>query len=442
MKKVLILAYDFPPYVSVGGLRPYSWYKYFHEFGIYPIVITRQWGNEFGNHLDYIAESESDEIIREISEKGKIIRTPYKPNWSNRMLMKHGKNSYTLPRKIATAYYEFAQFLHPTGPKVELYKAARECLKNNKVDIILTTGDPFILFSYASKLAKEFNTPWMADYRDPWSQNKYYQRNKLYFLWNYYMEKKIVATSSTIITVSEFLKIKLNRYFPSKKIEVLPNGYDPEVIDKISQIPQQTNKLTISFVGTVYVWHPWRSVIKVVSDFLESNDTHEIKLNFYGINISEEVKDYIQQFPEKTINSIEIFPKIPNLELLKNLGRENVMLLFNYYSYMGTKIFDYIGTKRKIILCYSQDSEALEIKEKHYNIEEIEGVSNQLQADLIQETESGVIVKDAKHLQEVLNELHAEFQETGQIACHSKGVENCSRKIQVEKLAEIIKNIV
>ncbi|MDA3780596.1 MAG: hypothetical protein PF487_10325 [Bacteroidales bacterium] len=28
MKKVLILAYDFPPYVSVGGLRPYSWYKY------------------------------------------------------------------------------------------------------------------------------------------------------------------------------------------------------------------------------------------------------------------------------------------------------------------------------------------------------------------------------------------------------------------------------
>ncbi|MDY0217231.1 MAG: hypothetical protein RBS19_09780 [Bacteroidales bacterium] len=32
MEKVLILAYDFPLYVSVGGLRPYSWYKNFHEF--------------------------------------------------------------------------------------------------------------------------------------------------------------------------------------------------------------------------------------------------------------------------------------------------------------------------------------------------------------------------------------------------------------------------
>ena len=42
MKKVLILAYDFPPYVSAGGLRPYNWYLYLKEFGVEPVVITRQ----------------------------------------------------------------------------------------------------------------------------------------------------------------------------------------------------------------------------------------------------------------------------------------------------------------------------------------------------------------------------------------------------------------
>ena len=55
MKKVLILAYDFPPYVSVGGLRPHAWYKYLKEFGVEPIVVTRQWENVHGNHLDYIS---------------------------------------------------------------------------------------------------------------------------------------------------------------------------------------------------------------------------------------------------------------------------------------------------------------------------------------------------------------------------------------------------
>jgi hypothetical protein len=64
MKKILILAYDFPPYVSVGGLRPYNWYRYLKEFGIEPIVVTRQWSNTHGNHLDYIAPSEDkNEVI-------------------------------------------------------------------------------------------------------------------------------------------------------------------------------------------------------------------------------------------------------------------------------------------------------------------------------------------------------------------------------------------
>ena len=52
MKKVLILAYDFPPYVSVGGMRPYNWYRYLKEFDVEPVVITRQWENKHGNQLD------------------------------------------------------------------------------------------------------------------------------------------------------------------------------------------------------------------------------------------------------------------------------------------------------------------------------------------------------------------------------------------------------
>ena len=43
MKKVLLLAYDFPPYTAIGAARPNSWYKHLHENGIYPTVVTRHW---------------------------------------------------------------------------------------------------------------------------------------------------------------------------------------------------------------------------------------------------------------------------------------------------------------------------------------------------------------------------------------------------------------
>ena len=132
---------------------------------------------------------------------------------------------------------------------------------------------------------------------------------------------------------------------------------------------------------------------------------------------------------------------MPNEELLRKLAEANVMLLFNDYSYMGTKIFDYIGVKRKIILCYSNDAEASALKEQYYTIEEIPTESKQLQADLIEKTNAGVVVKDADHLLEVLEELYVEFEATGKIACNSIGVENYSHKKQVEKLAELILNI-
>jgi hypothetical protein len=135
MKKVLILAYDFPPYVSVGGLRPFNWYNYFHEFDIYPVVVTRQWENSYGNFLDYVSESKNKVSTVEKFDSGKLIRTPYKPNLSNRLLLKHGENKYKLIRKSITAYFEFSQFLVKTGPKIELYHSARKYLQNNQVGI-------------------------------------------------------------------------------------------------------------------------------------------------------------------------------------------------------------------------------------------------------------------------------------------------------------------
>ena len=108
---------------------------------------------------------------------------------------------------------------------------------------------------------------------------------------------------------------------------------------------------------------------------------------------------------------------------------------------MGTKIFDYLGIRRKMIMCYEDDPEANLLKQKYYAIDESGSESKQLQADLITETNSGVIVKDSAHLLTVLEELYAEFEEKGFIACDSVGVEKYSRKIQVEKLAEVIKGL-
>jgi glycosyltransferase involved in cell wall biosynthesis len=441
LKKLLILAYDFPPYVSVGGLRPYNWFRYLKEYGVEPIVITRQWQNTHGNQLDYISAGYSPISVKEKTEFGTIIRTPYTPNLSNRLLLRYGEHKFRFIRKAISGFYEFAQFLYPVGPKSEIYAAARAYLKENKVDAIIATGDPFVLFQYAAQLSKEFGIPWIADYRDPWSHNQEHQKFFIQKWWNQLLEKRSVSTAVHIATVSTFVHQKIDSLIPNKPYSILPNGYDPEIIDSVQYIPQASEKLNIGFVGTIYEWHPLESFLRVCEAFVKEQPDVKLQLNFYGTNLQEKLTDLVEQNYPSLLDHLYVSPRMPNEEVLRLLAANNVVLLFNYYSYMGTKIFDYLGIRRKMLLCYTKDKEALELKRKYYRIQELESESGQLQADLINATHSGIVVKDAEHLQVVLNELWEEFAETGMIRCDSVGVEKYSRKIQVEKLAGVLTSI-
>ncbi|MBA3706418.1 MAG: hypothetical protein H0W84_11145, partial [Bacteroidetes bacterium] len=281
--------------------------------------------------------------------------------------------------------------------------------------------------------------PWIADYRDLWSQDK--RHGIIFKNWYTLFEKKIVRTSSSIITVSDFLKNRISILIKNKEILILPNGYDPEAIEDIKDIPQQSDVLSISFIGVIYKWYPVKSFLTEVAHFIRNKKNASIHINFYGINLATELQGFISDdFPELK-KHVNIYPKIPNDELLKKLAKDNVMLLFNSYAYAGTKIYDYIGIKRTILLCYTDDDEANKLKSQYYRVKETEGFSNQLQEDLINETNSGYAIKNAAHLRVVLEQLYDEFNKKGYIECHTINAENYSRKHQVKQLATMINNL-
>jgi len=438
MNTILILAYDFPPYVSVGGLRPYSWSKYFYEKGIYPIIVTRQWQNKYGNHLDYIASGESKEIITKITDSCTILRTPYHPNLANRIMLRFGANKYTFIRKFVSSFYEFFQWIFPIGPKYNIFKYADKYLKHNHVDAIIATGDPFILFKYGSKLGKKYNIPFIADYRDLWSHNS--EKNSwFYFKWNKIHEKNCLNGTSAVICVSELLKIKISENYKSS-IHIIPNGFDPEALYSANNINQTNHFFSIAIAGTIYPWHPIESFLQTIDTFVKQKK--DLKINFFGINNEKEIRDLISNKYPNLSSSYSIYPKMPNEELMIELAKSNMLLLFNYYSFMGTKIYDYLALKRAILFCFSEENEALLLKEKHFPLHDFPECSDHLQESLIKKTNSGIIVKNKEHLFEVLNDLYKEFSETGQIACHSKDISEYSRRAQTEKLAALIQEIV
>lgn len=443
MTKVLILAYDFPPFVSVGALRPYSWYKYLNEFGIYPIVVTRQWNNRYGSNLDYIDKSVSNHTEIEETPQGKIIKSPFFPTIANKLMLKYGENKLVFLRKIISAFFEIAQFVLPVGPKKQIYLAAANYLKNNKVDLIIASGDPYILFKYASQLSYLHSTPWIADYRDIWSQNNYI-KNSLFKSLNKYFEIKTTKNASAVITVSKFLEANISKLVKNKPFYILPNGFDPDAIEATKNIKQKSDVFRIAFIGSIYAWNPIEIFLSTLSKFVQQNKDVQLKLNFYGVNMYGfhfSLEELIEKkFPELS-DYIHLHKKIPNDEVLKEIASQNLMLLFNLYAVMGTKIFDYIGLKRAILFCFENDVDANLINYKNTNIETIPGMPENLQAELIRANQAGHIIVDAHHLLVKLDELYKEFKKIGYIPCHTINSEMYSRKNQVKQLSKIIYSI-
>ena len=435
MKKLLILAYDFPPYVSVGGLRPYSWYRYMKELGVEPIVVTRQWENKYGNELDYISPSASKETIIEKTEYGIIIRTPYRANLSNRLLLKYGKERFRLIRKFITAYYEIAQFFFFVGTKSGLYRGAKEYLKNNKADYIIATGAPHILFKYASKLSKKHNVPWIADYRDPWTQAKSRSRNKFLKLFNRHFEVKFTKNAEFITTVSELFSYQI-KTLVKKDFHIIENGYNPEFAKDIESIEQEDKIFTLAYAGTIYSWHPLKSILSTLNKIVENNDI-DFRLQYIGTNKNEEIKSLIETKYLNLKNKVEIYDKMPQQEMFKTLAKANALILHNYFNVVGTKIYDYLLLNRYILLCF-KSTEYGDVPTKLYENEDYIDDFPLPQEDIIRKTESGIVIDNPQYFKEVFLQLYSQHQKEGKIEMQTKNIEKFSRKYQTQKLAELI----
>ena len=439
MIRVLILAYDFPPYVSVGGLRPFSWFSHFKEFDVEPIVITRQWGNVYGNHLDFVAPGWSKELVIEELPQGIILRTPYSPNLSNRLLMRFGEKRFRWLRKVISGYYEVLQFFFVVGPKKELYKAAKAYLAQHPVDVIIATGEPFVLFHYARKLSASYDVPWIADYRDPWAQNL---KKANWFIKQCYtmLESRITSKARAITTVSSFVETQIRNQVPNASFSIIPNGFDQQTMEQVEGITQGSEMLRIAFVGTIYEWHPLTIVLETLNRWVTKFPERKIELHFYGTNKNRFISEVVNsQFPG-LIDIVQIHPKLPNHELEQKLAEYNALLLFNYYAFMGTKIYDYLGLKRKILFCFTDDPESKKLKKRFYPLD-TDGAAETLQEELIVKTNAGILVSNADDLIEALNSLYLEHKEFGQIICNSTGTEQFSRRLQVARLADFVKNL-
>ena len=387
MRKALILAYDFPPLNSIGAQRPYSWFKYFKEFGIEPVVVTRHWDRAFNNPKDFYEPSIAQTSSSEETKEGLVLRTPFHPNLRDRLINKEDILS-TVLRKVLTLAQVFTEHhFSALDNKHSIYLEAEKYLSSNKVDAIIATGEPFILFSYAAKLSSKFNTPWVADYRDGWSTNNSLDvsnsKNKLLRTFFKRLEHSTVSSSALVTTAAPDFSRRAAELLKRSKNDtpVIYNGYFEDLYENLEEVGLD-DVFSIAHAGTIYPFQKVETFLEGVNLFKVKHPERKMVLTFYGLNMFPEQKERIRSFPCEA--EVRFTDKVPHQEIIQKLRSTHVQLLLANpeVNQIYAKVFDYIATGRPILMVENDNGPLEQILSQRPNAkacETAEEVSNYLE---------------------------------------------------------------
>lgn len=360
-KKALIFCYDYHPLNTVAVNRISEWAKNFNEFGVYPIIVTRKWNTPISNFKDYYVEENGEiEIIE--NEKFAEFRIPNKLSTLEKINAKLTSLNWIRLRKINTLLMLLVRFLPGFNIEKNIYRKHFNQIQSTfNPDILIASGEPFILFKYAFHYHKKFKTPYILDYRDGWSTNITTQTgiksslNKI----EAHFEKKFLQQAKHVTIASELLLSEISNKFQFKNISVIENGADLESIDEI--IPNPDSNFTLVFTGTIYDTHNVLDFLDAFEKLISEKQAivKFIGADYYARNKNvQKIKEMSEKYPENVLLTSRI-PKKDALQIQKNAA---VLLKFSsnkvIKGFYGAKLYEYACMNKTILNIVKNETHA------------------------------------------------------------------------------------
>ena len=104
----------------------------------------------------------------------------------------------------------------------------KKYLRDNPVDLIVSTGPPHSMHLIGLKLSRATGLPWIADFRDPWTKMFYFKHLNL-SKWaarrHAELERQVLDGASAVVAVSPPVQ-KDFAAMTSSRVELVTNGFD------------------------------------------------------------------------------------------------------------------------------------------------------------------------------------------------------------------------
>jgi glycosyltransferase involved in cell wall biosynthesis len=399
MKNVLIITYHFPPSPGIGGVRPFGIAKYLPLYGWNPIILTPVLPGEPDPDMQVIQTPNYDVIEgwkrrfgrnsnKSLNTQLQISRKKDKPAVIDRLAF--------IPNEIITypdekiGWYDYA------------FSAAEKILATSRVDAILSSSRPETCHLIAKALAVKYHIPWVADFRDLWSDNHYsaYSRMKKYFERN--LEIKTLKHASAITTVSQPLEENLAALHKGKQVFTIITGFNPESVSPQNNHVDQ--KFTIVYTGDLYEGK--RDPAQLFAVIRELCDTgimrrDDIRIHFFGYPRFESETWLQEEIAQHHLdNLVTLHGRVPHATAIAEQRKAQILLLLMWNNpgergvYTG-KLFEYLAARRPILSFGFTEGGVVK--------------------ELLDQTQAGVHARNYDELKDIIIRSYQEFRASGRV---------------------------
>ena len=427
---MLIISYYWPPSAGAGVHRWLKFSKYLREFGWEPVIYTPE--NPESPAHDHSLEKDIPQGITVLKTK---IWEPYLLYKLFTGRKKHEKvqtgflseqKKPGLAERLAT--WVRGNFFIPDARKFWVKPSVKyllEWLKSNPVDAMVSTGPPHSMHLIALGVKEKTDLPWLADFRDPWTQIDFYDQLMLTRCADRKhkrLEKKVLAKADKVVTVSPNWAEDLKSLF-KREIDVVTNGFDPEDFENLPGFGYDS--FSITHLGSLNADRNPHELWKVLGKLVKENDffSQNLRIRLIGkadISVTESLeKNGLITFVEKT-------GYLPHDQALQMAAKSALLLLPindtpNVMGITPGKLYEYLALKRPIFVI---------------------GPENGDSAAIINQTQSGAVCgfKDIEKIRNLLLKWAEDFNNKN-LHSASSGIETFSRKVLAGKMTDLLQKM-
>ena len=423
MKKALIITYYWPPAGGSGVQRWLKFVKYFRDFDIEPIVYTVK-------NPNYALEDES--LLKDIPENVEILKQPiWEPNNLFAFFGKNKTESVGFLNPNPSLFgkllkYIRANYFIPDARKFWIKPSVnylKKYLKENKVDVVITTGPPHSMHLIGLILKKQLNIKWIADFRDPWTEIDYFHQlplTKRAIKKHHSLEAEVLKNADTVLVVGKTMKENYKKF--NQNIVIVTNGFDGKISDSKIELDA---KFTITHIGLMNADRNPKMLWEVLAEIGNENKAFktDFELKLIGKVDTTVLKD-ISRY--KLVENVKIINYIAHEHIVELQKKSQVLLLIvnnvpSAKQIITGKIFEYLMAKRPILAIAPADGDLAEVLNK---------------------TNGGFVIdfNDKLQLKKCILDLYSKFKNEN-LMVDSKNIEHFHRRELAKKVSNIINSI-